>query len=77
MMPWALLLMSGSTTAALNLRPQYHFTRAKNHMNDPNGLMWLPKNPDSAFPEYEYVCVIALRMDPPVCWEGETCPGAF
>ena len=22
------------------LRPQYHFTRAQYHMNDPNGLMW-------------------------------------
>ena len=22
------------------LRPAYHYTRAKNHMNDPNGLMY-------------------------------------
>jgi sucrose-6-phosphate hydrolase SacC (GH32 family) len=26
-----------------DLLPAYHFTRTKNEMNDPNGLMYLPK----------------------------------
>ena len=46
---------TASTSAALDLRPEYHFTRLANEMNDPNGLMWLPGPPSaSGAPAYSY-----------------------
>ena len=34
-----LLLAHLAAVAAIDLKPQYHFTRNANEMNDPNGLM--------------------------------------
>ena len=34
-----LLLANLAAVAAIDLKPQYHFTRNANEMNDPNGLM--------------------------------------
>ena len=33
---------------ALDLRPQYHFTRLAGEMNDPNGLLWRSGTPSTS-----------------------------
>ena len=47
------LLASNILMATPDLLPVYHFTRAQNEMNDPNGLMYLPQ-PSTTFPTIAY-----------------------
>jgi fructan beta-fructosidase len=40
-LPWAAAGAAAAPAATTEFRPAYHFSPAKNWMNDPNGLVWL------------------------------------